>query len=69
MKERKKENKLKVAIKRLVQSLLLTGLLLGIIALIGNFVKWSCADYGRYFLVIVILGYVLYRMFKSEFDN
>ena len=69
MKKRKKENKLKVAIKTLVQSLLLTSLLLGIIALIGNFVEWNCADGGRYFLVIVILGYVLYRMFKSEFDN
>lgn len=69
MKKRKKENKLKVAIKMLVQSLLLTGLLLGIIALIGNFVEWSCADSGRYFLVMLILGYVLYRMFKSEFDN
>lgn len=69
MKKRKKENKLKVAIKRLVQSLLLTGLLLGIIALIRSFVEWSCTDGGRYFLVIVILGYVLYRMFKSEFDN
>lgn len=69
MRKRKKENKLKVAIKTLVQSLLLTGLLLGVIALIGNFVEWSCADGGRYFLVTLILGYVLYRIFKSEFDN
>lgn len=69
MEKRKKENKLKVAIKTLVQSLLLTGLLLEVITLIGNFVEWNCADGGRYFLVIVILGYVLYRMFKSEFDN
>lgn len=69
MKKRKKENKLKVAIKMLVQSLLLTGLLLGIIALIGNFVEWSCADGGRYFLVMLILGYVLYRIFKNEFDD
>ena len=69
MRKRKKENKLKVAIKTLVQSLLLTGLLLGIIALIGNFVEWGCADGGRYFLVMLILGYVLYRIFKSEFDD
>lgn len=69
MRKRKKENKLKVVIKTLVQSLLLTGLLLGVIALIGNFVEWSCADGGRYFLVMLILGYVLYRIFKSEFDN
>lgn len=69
MKKRRKENKIKGLVKLLVQSLLLTGLLLGAISLLGLFVEWSCADSGRYFLVMLILGYGLYKIFKSEFDN
>ena len=60
---------MKDLLKNLIGGAVGAVIVLGIFALIGWFVEWTCADMGRFVLVIGILVYVLYRFFKSEFSE
>lgn len=65
----KKANKIKEIIKMLIESAILAIVVIGIFTLLGNFVEWTCADGGRFALVMVIMAYGLYRIFKAEFGE
>lgn len=66
---RRKENKIVRGIKTLVQGILGTIIILGIFAMLGMSVEWVCADKGRFILAIFIFSYILYRIYKNEFED
>lgn len=68
-KMKKRENKIVRGIKTLVQGILGTIIILGIFTMLGISVEWICADKGRFVLAIFIFSYILYRIYKNEFED
>ena len=68
-KMKKRENKIVRGIKTLVQGIVGTSLIIGILTLLGMSVEWVCADKGRFILAIFIFSYILYRIYKNEFED
>lgn len=68
-KMKKRENKIVRGIKTLVQGIVGTSLIIGILTLLGMSVEWICADKGRFILAIFIFSYILYRIYKNEFED
>ena len=60
---------MKDLLKNLIGGAVGAVIVLGIFALIGWFVEWTCADIGRFVLVIGIFSYIAYRMLKDELDK
>lgn len=56
-------------IKFMLQVLVLGSVILGIIGIVNFIIEWGCADTGRYVLLMGIFSYIIYRMFKEEFDR
>lgn len=54
--------------KNLVLAILGLGILLGVITGVGALTSWLMVDNGRYLLGIILLGTVLVKLFKKEFD-
>ena len=68
-KMKKRENKIVRGIKTLVQGIVGTGLIIGILALLGMSVEWIYMDKGRFILAMFIFSYILYRIYKNEFED
>lgn len=68
-KMKKRENKIVKGIKMLIQGIIGTILIIGIFAMLGMSVEWVCADKGRFILVMFIFSYILYRIYKNEFED
>lgn len=68
-KMKKRENKIVKGIKMLVQGIIGTIIILGIFAMLGMSAEWVCADKGRFILAIFIFSYILYRIYKNEFED
>ena len=68
-KMKKRENKIVRGIKTLVQGIIGTGLIIGILALLGMSVEWIYVDKGRFILAMFIFSYILYRIYKNEFED
>lgn len=68
-KMKKRENKIVRGIKTLVQGIIGTGLIIGILALLGMSVEWIYMDKGRFILAMFIFSYILYRIYKNEFED
>ena len=68
-KMKKRENKIVRGIKTLVQGIIGTGLIIGILALLGMSVELICIDKGRFILAMFIFSYILYRIYKNEFED
>ena len=60
---------MKKFVKTIIGSVVLGGLVLGVIASFGWLVNWLCADSGRFVLGMIIGIYGIYRMFKAEFGE
>ena len=60
---------MKNLLKNLIGGAVGAVIVLGIFALIGWFVEWTCADMRRFVLVIGIFSYIAYRMLKDELDK
>lgn len=68
-KMKKRENKIVKGIKMLIQGIIGIILIIGIFAMLGMSVEWVCADKGRFILAIFIFSYILYRIYKNEFED
>lgn len=68
-KMKKRENKIVKGLKMLVQGIIGIVIILGIFAMLGMSVEWVCADKGRFILVMFIFSYILYRIYKNEFED
>ena len=68
-KMKKRENKIVRGIKTLVQGIVGTSLIIGILALLGMSVEWIYMDKGRFILAMFIFSYILYRIYKNEFED
>lgn len=68
-KMKKRENKIVKGIKTLVQGIVGTSLIIGILALLGMSVEWIYIDKGRFILAMFIFSYILYRIYKNEFED
>lgn len=68
-KMKKRENKIVKGLKMLVQGIIGTVIILGIFAMLGMSVEWVCADKGRFILAMFIFSYILYRIYKNEFED
>lgn len=68
-KMKKRENKIIKGLKMLVQGIIGTILIIGIFTMLGMSVEWVCADKGRFILAIFIFSYILYRIYKNEFED
>lgn len=56
-------------IKLVIGSILLLGVILGVIWLIEAIVEWTCVDMGRTTLFMLIMIYTIYKLIKEEFDK
>lgn len=56
-------------IKLVIGSILLLGVILGVIWLIEAIVEWTCVDMGRTALFMLIMIYTIYKLIKEEFDK
>ena len=56
---------MKNLLKNLIGGAVGAVIVLGIFALIGWFVEWTCADIGRFVLVIGIFSYIAYKMLQD----
>lgn len=68
-KMKKRENKIVRGIKTLVQGILGTIIILGVFTMLGMSVEWICVDKGRFILAMFIFSYILYRIYKNEFED
>ena len=68
-KMKKRENKIVRGIKTLVQGIVGTSLIIGILTLLGMSVEWIYVDKGRFILAMFIFSYILYRIYKNEFED
>ena len=68
-KMKKRENKIVRGIKTLVQGIVGTSLIIGILTLLGMSVEWIYMDKGRFILAMFIFSYILYRIYKNEFED
>lgn len=55
--------------KNLIGGIIGVIIIVGIFTLLCKFVEWVCIDAGRFWLAIVIIGYVIYRMLSEELDK
>lgn len=53
-------------IKIIATGVVETGIIIGIMTLLGNLVEWLCADTGRYLLGLIIGVHAIYKMLKKE---
>lgn len=60
---------MKKLLKNLIGGAVGATIILGVFALLGWFVEWTCADMGRFVLVIGIFSYIFYKMLKEELDR
>lgn len=56
-------------IKLVIGSILLLGVILGVIWLIEAIVEWTCVDMRRTALSMLIMIYTIYKLIKEEFDK
>lgn len=56
-------------IKLVIGSILLLGVILGVIWLIEAIVEWTCVDMRRTALFMLIMIYTIYKLIKEEFDK
>lgn len=60
---------MKRLVREIIVSIILVGILLGIIWLLGTLVNWLCVDRGRFVLGMIILIYAIYRQLREELDK
>lgn len=68
MKNRKKVKKSRGIVKNIILAVLGVAIVFIIFLMLGLICEWLVQDNGRYILGIIILGYILIRLFKKEFD-
>ena len=68
MKNRKKVKKSRGMVKNIILAVLGVAIVFIIFLMLGLICEWLVQDNGRYILGIIILGYILIRLFKKEFD-
>lgn len=68
MKNKKRVRKNKRVIGNTVLALMGVIIVFALFLGLGLFCEWLIQDNGRYILGLVILGYILIRLFKKEFD-
>ena len=56
---------MKNLLKKLIGGAVGAVVILGVFALIGWFVEWTCVDIGRFVFVIGIFSYIAYKMLQD----
>lgn len=56
-------------VKQLISSVIIMVVVLGVIALIGNFVEWICKDTLRFWTCVIIGTINVFIFIGKEFDD